>query len=51
MKRTAMLAVIILLCSAITPECIGEKQEQTVTEETESLLVYCGAGTKKPICE
>jgi len=51
MKKTTIFAVIILLCSAIALGCIGEKQEQTATEETQPLLVYCGAGMKKPMDE
>ena len=51
MKKTTIFVAIILLCSAIALGCIGEKQEQTATEETESLLVYCGAGMKKPMDE
>jgi len=51
MKKTTIFVAIILLCSAIAPGCIGEKQEQTATEEAESLLVYCGAGMKKPMDE
>jgi len=50
MKKTAILAVIILFCSAITHGCIG-KPAQSATEGTESLLVYCGAGMKKPMEE
>jgi molybdate transport system substrate-binding protein len=51
MKKTTIFVAIILLFSAITPGCIGERQEQTSTEEAESLLVYCGAGMKKPMDE
>jgi molybdate transport system substrate-binding protein len=51
MKKTAILVVTILLCSAITLGCIGEKQEQSETGKPESLLVYCGAGMKKPMDE
>lgn len=51
MKKTTIVVAIILLCSAITPGCIGEKQEQTATEKTESLLVYCGAGMRAPMDE
>ena len=51
MKKTAILAVAVLLCSAIALGCIGEKQEQSETGNPESLLVYCGAGMKKPMDE
>ncbi|MCD6208088.1 MAG: molybdate ABC transporter substrate-binding protein [Methanosarcinales archaeon] len=49
MKRTAtfMILTIFLLCSTITPGCIDKSQEQT----PESLLVYCGAGMRKPMDE
>ena len=49
MKRTAkfMILTIILLCSTIPPGCIDDTQEQT----PESLLVYCGAGMRKPMDE
>ncbi len=49
MKRTAkfMILTIFLLCSTITPGCIDDTQEQT----PESLLVYCGAGMRKPMDE
>jgi len=36
---------MILLCSTIIPGCIDKEQEQT----PESLLVYCGAGMRKPM--
>ncbi len=64
MKRTAILMVAILFCSAIVLGCIEEVQEpatttggtsgelaQPATEETKSLLVYCGAGMRKPMDE
>ncbi len=47
MKRPVMLITMILLCSMITPGCIDDTQEQT----PESLLVYCGAGMRKPMDE
>nr|QNO47322.1 hypothetical protein BBMLNMBM_00001 [Methanosarcinales archaeon ANME-2c ERB4] len=47
MKRLAMLILLILLCTTITPGCIDDTQEQT----PESLLVYCGAGMRKPMDE
>ncbi|MEA1906329.1 MAG: molybdate ABC transporter substrate-binding protein [Euryarchaeota archaeon] len=50
MERAAILAVTILICSAITLGCIG-KPAQSATEETESLLVYCGAGMRAPMDE
>ena len=50
MKKTAILAVIILFCSIIAHGCI-EEPAQSSTEGTESLLVYCGAGMKKPMDE
>jgi molybdate transport system substrate-binding protein len=64
MKRTSIFMVAILFCSAIALGCIGEKQEPAittdgtsgelthpVTEEPHSLLVYCGAGMRKPMDE
>jgi len=51
MKKTTIFVAIILLCSAIAPGCIGENQEQSETGNPESLLVYCGAGMKKPMDE
>jgi len=50
MKKTAILAVIILFCSVIAHGCIG-KPAQSATEGTESLLVYCGAGMRAPMNE
>ncbi len=50
MKKTAILAAIILFCSVIAHGCISEPA-QSATEGTESLLVYCGAGMKKPMDE
>jgi molybdate transport system substrate-binding protein len=49
MKRrpTFMILMMILLCTTITPGCIDDTQEQT----PESLLVYCGAGMRKPMDE
>jgi len=47
MKRLVMLILMILLCTTITPGCIDDTQEQT----PESLLVYCGAGMRKPMDE
>ncbi len=55
--------VAILFCSAIALGCIGETQDATTTdgtsgelthpatEEPHSLLVYCGAGMRKPMDE
>ena len=64
MKRTAIFMVAILFCSAIALGCIEEAQEHAtttdgtsgelthpVTEESHSLLVYCGAGMRKPMDE
>ena len=63
MKRTAIFMVAILFCSAIALGCIEEAQDATTTdetsgelthpatEETHSLLVYCGAGMRKPMDE
>ena len=42
-----MILLMILVCSVITPGCIDDTQEQT----PESLLVYCGAGMRKPMDE
>ena len=52
MERTAIFAVmmILLFCSVIAHECIG-KPAQSATEETESLLIYCGAGMRAPMNE
>jgi molybdate transport system substrate-binding protein len=52
MERAATFAVmmILLFCSVIAHGCISEPA-QSETEETESLLVYCGAGMKKPMDE
>jgi len=46
-RRSIFMIMMILLCSAITPGCIDEEQEQT----PESLLVYCGAGMRMPMDE
>ena len=43
-KKIAIF-MMILLCSTIIPGCIDKEQEQT----PESLLVYCGAGMRKPM--
>ncbi len=64
MKRTAIFMVTILFCSAIALGCIEEAQEPATTtdetsgelthpatEEPHSLLVYCGAGMRKPMDE
>jgi len=64
MKRTAIFMVAILFCSAIALGCIEEAQEpdittdgtsgelrHPVTEEPHSLIVYCGAGMRKPMDE
>ncbi len=64
MKRTAIFMVAILFCSAIALGCIEEAQEPATTadetsgelthpatEEPHSLLVYCGAGMRKPMDE
>ncbi|PXF61929.1 MAG: molybdate ABC transporter substrate-binding protein [Candidatus Methanogaster sp.] len=50
MKKTAILAVIILFCSVIAHGCIG-KPVQSAKEGTEPLLVYCGAGMRAPMDE
>ncbi|RZN42956.1 MAG: molybdate ABC transporter substrate-binding protein [Methanosarcinales archaeon] len=49
MKRrlTFMILLMILVCSVITSGCIDDMQEQT----PESLIVYCGAGMRKPMDE
>ena len=64
MKKTAISTVAILVCSAIALGCIEEAQEPATTtdgtsgelthpatEEPRSLLVYCGAGMRKPMDE
>ncbi|MCD4845769.1 MAG: molybdate ABC transporter substrate-binding protein [Methanosarcinales archaeon] len=64
MKKVQILIMVILLCSTITLGCIREEPEQTVpnnetdselisstTENAQSLLVYCGAGMRKPMDE
>ena len=64
MKRTAIFMVAILFCSAIALGCVEEAQEPDITadetsgelarpatEEAHSLLVYCGAGMRKPMDE
>ncbi|HDN65830.1 MAG TPA: molybdate ABC transporter substrate-binding protein [Methanosarcinales archaeon] len=64
MKRTAILVVAILFCSAIALGCVEEGQEPATTtnktsgelthpatEGPHSLLVYCGAGMRKPMDE
>jgi len=64
MKRTVIFMVAILFCSAIALGCVEEAQEpatttgetsgeltQPATEEPHSLLVYCGAGMRKPMNE
>nr|QNO44628.1 hypothetical protein ALDOFIIM_00007 [Methanosarcinales archaeon ANME-2c ERB4]QNO44931.1 hypothetical protein DMHHAFJO_00002 [Methanosarcinales archaeon ANME-2c ERB4]QNO46300.1 hypothetical protein FKGNILIC_00007 [Methanosarcinales archaeon ANME-2c ERB4] len=50
MKKTAILAAIILFCSLIAHGCIGNPA-QSETEETEPLLIYCGAGMRAPMDE
>jgi len=62
MTIVQIFMIIILLFSAITLGCIKEEQKlittidetareltQSVTEQTQSLLVYCGAGMRKPM--
>ncbi len=44
-----MLITIVLLCSTIAPGCISEDEKQA--KEPHSLLVYCGAGMRKPMDE
>jgi len=64
MKKVQNLITMILLCSVITFGCIQEEPKETVpnnetvgklipstTENAESLLVYCGAGMRKPMDE
>lgn len=66
MKKAQIFIIIILLFSTITLGCIGEEQEQEqlatidetageltqpATEKPQSLLVYCGAGMRKPMDE
>ena len=64
MKKVQIFITMILLCSVITFGCIQEEPEQTVpnnetdgelistaTENAQSLLVYCGAGMRKPMDE
>ena len=64
MKRTAIFMVAILFCSAIALGCIEKTQDPATTtdgtsgelthpatEEPHSLLVYCGAGMRKPMDE
>jgi molybdate transport system substrate-binding protein len=52
MERAATFAVmmILLFCSVIAHGCIG-KPAPSATEETGSLLVYCGAGMRAPMDE
>jgi molybdate transport system substrate-binding protein len=50
MKKTAILAVMILFCSVLANGCISEPA-QSETGKPESLLVYCGAGMKNPMDE
>ena len=49
MKRRSifLMLIMVLLCTTIPPGCIDDTQEQT----PESLLVYCGAGMRKPMDE
>jgi len=64
MKKTQTFMAIILLFITITLGCIQEEQEQLATidetageltqpatEKPHSLLVYCGAGMRKPMNE
>lgn len=64
MKKITFIMTMIILCTAITLGCIGEKQEQVSTvgetaseltpsaaEKPQSLMVYCGAGMRKPMDE
>ena len=50
MKKTSILAVIILFCSVIVHGCISEPA-QSETGKPESILVYCGAGMRAPMNE
>jgi len=50
MKKTAILAAIILFCSVIVHGCISGPI-QSETGKPESLLVYCGAGMRAPMDE
>ena len=64
MKKAQIFIIIILLFSTITLGCIQEEQEQLATidetageltpsaiEKPQELLVYCGAGMRKPMDE
>ncbi len=64
MKKAKTFMTMILLFSTITLGCIQEEQEQlatidetageltqSATEKPQSLLVYCGAGMRKPMDE
>lgn len=64
MKKVQTFMTMILLFSTITLGCIQEEQEQlatidetageltqSATEKPQSLLVYCGAGMRKPMDE
>jgi molybdate transport system substrate-binding protein len=64
MKKAKTFMTMILLFSTITLGCIQEEQEQLATidetageltqpatEKPQSLLVYCGAGMRKPMDE
>ncbi len=64
MKIVQILMTMILLFSTLTLGCIGEEQRQiatidetdgeltpSATENPQSLLVYCGAGMRKPMDE
>jgi len=64
MKKAKTFMTMILLFSTITLGCIQEEQEQlatidetageltqSATEKSQSLLVYCGAGMRKPMDE
>jgi molybdate transport system substrate-binding protein len=62
MKKILIFMTVIMLCSAITTGCTGGKQEKVTTvdaseltpssaEKPQSLMVYCGAGIRKPMDE
>ncbi len=64
MKTIVIVITMIVLCSAITLGCPEEKQEPVTTvgetaselipsaaEKPQSLMVYCGAGMRKPMDE
>jgi molybdate transport system substrate-binding protein len=64
MKTIAILITMIMLCSIIALGCIADEPEQVTTtgkttsehtspavEKPQSLIVYCGAGMRKPMDE